>query len=797
MRIGTALVLPSLSAVMVVGTGCQTKRHANGGHTNDLSQADGSGVQMALRSLSGSQFPEVDFATFMGKGVLGSPTIDQSGTLPGRLFETFAPTMRIQIYPLDTSALRRETIEVNSSFSSSRVVQAGKTLNLSPQLTVGAKIEVVRNFKDSSAAAHALPFNVMQLPFGADNAMALSEGTYVGVPVDGTIALNVNGSFLAKNGSFDKRLFEFLKAGGSGTLSGAMQGALLANGRWRMQILRLAGNKVRVRVVEEDNAGGSGGVSVSAGSATTFTYVPLGAMARAFDLSQRVINNARSGIGRVSDLQRYLQVPVLSLPQPLQRAKEIAAILPTFDDESARRIDEGIRQTDRVVDLARQGSQSLQSAIDNAVGNQIQSALAQANARVDAVDGFLQRITNFTYSADAAFQLNGEFARQHRFVADYVFDLSTPEAKLAYEHAVSGRSLWLGAKPGGMKWGASLANFTVAERLAAEDTGLPDPRVLRNVLGEGTKRSRALSVRFSGLMASTGFSERWRDNSVWARDASGATESWRAALWTFERNLNAVRNSESEQLGSGILAPAENGSGQSELGTYWFAWKRRLSSVKPTGMQTLFSEVMNYVGPVGFAFGLPKLYKGEFEGDKEGTLLVLFSREGTRGLFDAAKVSDDLLWKALGNVSNSFDNTFGLPFNTFGGLPSQYSGSAAARAACDVVSKNWGAGYCSFFGNEFLPKFVSARQNPDQWQRMKIFESFYTKGFLVNKIGARLLVRYLVEVATLAYGKDAAKAITVQFAIRNAQDSSAYASPSFTSGTPSELQVLDTLGMIM
>jgi hypothetical protein len=797
MKTRANIVALGFSCFMVIGAGCQPKRHLSGSRANEASQSDGSGVQMALRALSGDQFPEIDFATFMGKGALGAPQIDRTGTLPGRIFETFSPTMNIQVYPLNSAALRRETISVNSSLSNSRVVQAGMALNLSGQLTAGAKIEIVRNFKDSSAAAHALPFNVMQLPFGAENALALSEGTYVSVPISGTVALNVNGAFLARNGSFDKRLFEFLRAGGSGTLSGSMQGALLANGRWRMQILRLAGNKVRVRVVEEDHAGGEGSVAVSGQSVTTFTYVPLGVAARAFDLSTRLINNARTQIGKVSDVQRFLKVPVLSLPQPIQRAKDEASTLPTFDDETGRKIDEGIRLTDRAVDMARQGSQALQSAIDNAVGNQLQKAIAQANAKVDAVDGFLQRITNFTYNADAAFQMSGEFSRQHRFIADYVFDLSTQEAKLAYDHAVSGRSIWLGAKPNGTNWGSTLANFTVAERIAAEDTGLPSPRILRNVLGEGTKRSRAISVRFSGLMASTGFSESWRNNSVWARDASGATESWRAALWQFERNVNVVRNNESEQLGSGILAPAESGSGQSDLGTYWFAWKRRLASAKPTGMQTLFSEVMNYVGPVGFAYGIPKLFKGEFDGDKEGTLLVLFSREGTRGLFDAAKVSDDLLWKALGNVANTFDNTFGLPYNTFGGLPSQYSGSVAAKAACEVVSKNWGGGYCSFFGNEFLPKFIAARQNPDQWQRMKVFESFYTKGFLANKIGARLLVRYLIEVATLAYGKEAPKAITLQFAIRNAQDSSAYASPSFTSGTPSELQVLDTLGMMM
>jgi hypothetical protein len=777
--------------------GCNLKHRTSTSSPNDFSKAEGTGVRMGLKTLSADQFPEIRFSDFMDKGSLGSPQIDQTGTLSGRMLQTFSPTMNIQVYPLENSAIRKETISVNSKFSNSRIVQAGMALTLSPQLRVGAKIEIARNFKDSSQAAHALPFNVLQLPLSAENALALSEGTYVGIPIDGSVALSVNGSFLARNGQTDAHLYDFLRAGASGSLSGTTQGALVANGKWRMQILRLAESKVRVRIVEEDRESANASTSVSGKGMASFTFIPLGAAARALDIAQRVSDNARVVDGKITDLERLAKVPVLALPEPIRKAKDLAAILPTFNDETARRLDDGIKLTDNAVDLARKGSESLQKIIDDAVLNDVRKAQSQVMDKVDAVDGYIQRITNFTYNADAAVKLSAEFARRHRFVADYLFDISTPEARTAYNHAVSGRSIWIGAKPRDMDWGTGLSNFTVAERLAAEDTGLPNARVQRNLLGESTQHSRALSVHFSGLMASTGFSEKWKNNSVWAKDANGQTEAWRAALWQFERNLSFMREKESEQLGSGILAPAQDGTGQSDVGTYWFAWKRRLPNSRSTGMQTIFSEALNYVGPLGFSYNLPQLFKGEFSGDKEATLLVLFSKNAMKTIFDSGGVSDDLLWKALGNVALSFDNTFGLPYNTFGGLPSQFANSPSAQAACALVSKAWGSAYCSFFGNEFMPKFAAARHSTDQWQRMKVFESFYTKGFLANKIGARLLVRYLVEVATLAYGKNAPQELTLQFFVRNSQNSSAYASPSFSSGTPDEIQVLQTLGMFM
>jgi hypothetical protein len=793
---------PKISTLYALGCsfflfGCNLKHRTNTARTNDFSGAEGSGVRMGLKALSANQFPEIKFSDFMNKGSLGSPQIEQTGNLPGRMLQTFSPTMNIEIYPLQNSSIRRETLSVSSRFSNSRIVQAGMSLTLSPQLRVGAKIEIARNFRDSSQAAHALPFNLLQLPFSAENALSLSEGTYVGVPIDGSVAINVNGSFLAENGQTETRLFDFLRAGASGSLSGTTQGVLVANGIWRMQILRLEGNKVRVRVVEEDDERANAQASFSGQGLASFTFIPLGAAARALDIAQRVIDNARMVDGKITDLERLAQVPVLALPEPIRKAKDLAAILPTFNDETARRLDDGIKLTDTAVDLARKGSESLQKIIDDAVLNDVRKAQSQVMDKVDAVDGFIQRITNFTYNTDAAVKLSAKFARRHRFVADYLFDLSSLEAKTAYNHAVSGRSLWIGAKPRDMDWGTGLSNFTVAERLAAEDTGSPNARVQRNLLGESTQQNKALSVQFSGLMASTGFSESWKNNSVWARDANGQTEGWRAALWQFERNLNLIREKESEQLGSGILAPAQESTGQSDIGSYWFAWKRRLPSSRPSGMQTIFSEVLNYVGPLGFSYNLPQLFKGEFSGDKEATLLVLFSNNAMRTIFDPSRVSDDLLWKALGNVALTFDNTFGLPYNNFGGLPQQYSNSPSAQAACTMVTKAWGSAYCSFFGNEFIPKFAAARKSTDQWQRMKVFESFYSKGFLANKIGARLLVRYLIEVATLAYGKDAPQELTLQFFVRNSNDSSAYASPSFTSGTPDEILVLQTLGMMM
>ncbi len=766
-------------------------------------QTEGVGVGMALRSLNAQNYPQMTFAEFMGIGALSAPQISVAGVLPARVLETFSSTLRVEVYPLNTGALRREVISVNTLAANRTIVDGSVSLSLSPQLRVGSQIEIVRNFQNASQAAHAVPFNPMQLPFGANNALSLPEGTYVGIPIEGTVAVDVDGNFLSAAGKWESQLWDLLRSGAAGVLSGSVQGSLLASGRWRLQVLKLAGSQVRVRVVEDDSSSLSGSATVAAGGQAGFVYVPKGVVARALDITQRVVLDARMADAAISmainDAENRITGANLVLPEPVRRARDLARVLPVFNDESAQRLDNGLRVADNAVNLARQGSDALRNIIDTSVLASYKQVRADLLQKVDVLDQVQQRfkhLTQFTYDVGASLRLSADFAKQHRFVADYVFDLSTDEGKLAYEHAVSGRSVWLGPVPPQFNADAGFSNFSVAERLAAEDSFSQKPRVIRNLLGESSQKSRSLGVTFSGLFSSTGFSESWKNNEVWARDASGVSESWRAALWQFDRRLNMFQAADSENLSSGVLLPGAQASPAQHLGTYWFNVKRQVSGANSIGMQSVFADTMNILGPFGVAYNIPRYYKGEFPGNKFSSLLVVFADKGMDAFFDASRVNDALLWKALGNVANTFDNTFGLPFNTMGDLPGEAAGTPDAVAACDIVRRAWGGAYCDQFANDFLKRMSIARNSNDLSVRMNVFESFYSRGFLANKIGARLLVRYVLEVLTLAYGKDAESMVSVQFNVQNAQNASALASPSFSTGTSDELQILQSLGMM-
>ena len=105
------------------------------------------------------------------------------------------------------------------------------------------------------------------------------------------------------------------------------------------------------------------------------------------------------------------------------------------------------------------------------------------------------------------------------------------------------------------------------------------------------------------------------------------------------------------------------------------------------------------------------------------------------------------MWAAIGRTAETFDNTFGLPFRDFPGMPAQLQGTDE-EAQCAKVAKAWGIGYCSFFQN-FLMDLSREQAGGSFLDQMLFFQKYYEMGFLANKIGSDLLMRIVLEALQL------------------------------------------------
>jgi len=150
---------------------------------------------------------------------------------------------------------------------------------------------------------------------------------------------------------------------------------------------------------------------------------------------------------------------------------------------------------------------------------------------------------------------------------------------------------------------------------------------------------------------------------------------------------------------------------------------------------------VNLIGPVALENGVVALYDGEHYGRVHTDLDVVIGGEALETFFDPEQTSDELLWRVMGEIADTFDNRYGLPWVDYPMRPAGIEDAPGAEASCEKIRDAFGAHYCSSVVHE--------------------------------------LERH--------------DAMSRRLNIVNDEDDSASASPSFESGAPVDLELLETL----
>ena len=387
--------------------------------------------------------------------------------------------------------------------------------------------------------------------------------------------------------------------------------------------------------------------------------------------------------------------------------------------------------------------------------------------------------------------LSDAFKRKIRTVADYEFDLSSPEARRAFDRAISGRALWMDRNDSldttSLKH-LRLSDLTLAEDIASMDAANESPRVMRKAAAIGDFRSRRFQANLSGLWMSTNLSWSQEKNRIELVDEEGVESYWEARAWEFGRKITWIGDNTSEDFTSGAFL-TEGGDDLSE-GGYWFSWNEThpKSTWKPVAES--LAEFINLLGPIAVDSGITELYEGEFEGRVHAKLDVVFSGEAMNYLFDPEVTTDPVLWQVFGEVAESFDNRFGLPMLMSPFRPQILKTIEGGELACEKIAYHFGGQYCFYFANEFVPALRKAQLSSDPAERLVFLEKFYRKGFFANPIGSRLLVRYI---SSLMHHFGLNGELSVRAAIRNEADNSESASPTLELGNPEALALIENM----
>lgn len=730
--------------------------------------------------------------------------------------------------------IRRDAFALQADLKPMQIV--GKlpgqvTLPLSFTLAGGSSIESLRIFESRAKAVAASPFDLLSLPLTAAKAREMKTGEVYIIPIHAKFLFDVNGQFLTDAWKHAPSLTPFIQAGSLGTLQGSLQGHLVAEGQVNLHVVRLEGRKIRVRYASERTTSVQGQGKTGVDAALRFSFVPLskfGRVAELKKLSNVDLTDVKSKLmaGRVG-------LSLAQLPEGLKNLGQvIAQDLSVKDDGQERLFRDALDRSDEALEIAQklaENAESLQSKTTGRVNAAIDALNANVVGRYNSVHDTVKKYTDSTVDLAATVQLEGSFSQKIRLLADYVFDLDNPLAGQAYERAVSGRATYLtpaalggasvpnvtsalnGSLVPGTEGGpltgttdflgrlaqGNIFDLTMAERIAVEDqkASTTRPRVVRGMQVYASLREANMAVQFDSPFFSLGFQQNSKRNRLRAIDSKGNVQAFYGAIWKFDsRLLMFGQPHSSEARSSGFLVPSDGSFAAQDLGAYWYSWEKTFPDFSSESSRNPLVQSLNVLGPLGFRLGLPAHVTGESTGRLKARLDVMLLEKTLARFFDPKVTTEAILWQALGNLAETFDNTFGLPFLAFPlGMPARIAGTPA-QAHCQRVAKQWGIRYCQYFANEFIPEFQEAQQSGDVAKKMSFFEKFYKKGFLANKIGADVMMRLMFEIANIDGVMESANDIALRIELTNEGSESDGMHPAVTYGDSRALSLVEIMG---
>ncbi len=746
-------------------------------------------LRVGLATLDGER-PVVDYQSLLDSGDLverGEVT-GTDGISPD-LRKGLLLLARYRTDRVDDERVRVQRFRFNHGFPAARLFGNQLRSALPFRVRGDADVEFARWFTSEAELAGAPRFTVLDVPHDVDSALRLPSGTVVTLPLEGHVSADVGGQFIHRAFQRGGQVLAPLNASMRGNMSAVRRGTIFGQGEFSLQVIRLPEQRVRVRLLSASSFELRSRVRGATSAAFRYVFLPssnldrLRAFRRAVERAGRWVRRVRTVDERVDTLRTQLPDAVRSTLDSLPLG---------LNGDQQGRVDGTLERVDEVLAQAQRAGRGV-SFLDRLVGQRADTSIQRLrsfwDSRIAPVTTRLQRLSSRIYRLDQSVELSDRFSRTFRLLGDFEFDLSDEEARVAFEHAVSGRAVWRGVERLIPTWyteDMTFADFTLANTIASEDQSAERPRVRRLALGGSDSRERRFSLSASAFGLRVGLDGGFESNRVEVTDDRGTTHQWLARAWERGRQSTLFGDVRSESFASGAFTAVGTGSADG----YWFRWRKTYGAQHPTPVANALAHALNDLGPAATSAGVPALYQDEHPGKVEAELSVVVNPHAMDALFDSERVDAELLWSVLGDMMSRYERPMALPYAH---APLRPMGlSDAASDACEAVARRLGGRYCYSFRDRIFPALDAAQASSDPAVRLQFFEAFYRVPLGGATLSTRFLVRYLAEVF-FALGIDTP--FTIDLKIRNAQDDSEAASPSLVVGDPMNLALSEATAL--
>ena len=568
---------------------------------------EGSASRIALDEINAVDFSQTDVNQLVAAGTLVPEINTPELKFSRELFKSLniGASVGLGLASLDDGrVVRRDAYKVNAGASANSLALGKQFLPANLGLEANATVEYFRIFSDKSRAALAKPFLLTALPITAPKALAMGFGDIAVLPTQSQISLDLNNQFLEKAWTLDRGLGTFIKAGLQGSLAATGQGMLLAQGQVVTHIVRLPGSHVRVRTALGSNLDAHLGVGVAAGNTLTALFAPFARIHKIAEINR--VTGPDLTQARIAQIQSVNRDVKLILPDALQLL--VKSVNPhaqlsgqTIDVLAAvgARVDDAAELSEKYLTHAQEIETKTTDRVNEAI-DKLNAPRARLNKVVDAVT----RVTNSTVDLSASVELGADFNSKSRLLTDYIFDLSSDEGKRAFEHAVSGRAVWLGNVPGWLaskqkaqKKSLPLLDYSLAERISRLDQTIPvaKRRVQRVTYTGTTMEQKSVGVNFNFAFSSLGFKENWKKNRLSTRSADVTESGFYGAVWKYNISRASKLDSSDENKTSGFVVRTGPDGKAVGLAGYWYGWRSSFAAGS-SNVQQAFVKVLNELG---------------------------------------------------------------------------------------------------------------------------------------------------------------------------------------------------------
>lgn len=653
-----------------------------------------------------------------------------------KTFELQAITDKANLYAKNSNTRSFQTINVNQMRTSSDLGQG----------TIQGQI-ICSKAKDSYKACP----NLAKLPTNLENISNFEPGDFVIIPVQGNFIIPITSKTLNMMNHAEGSYSSLDQYGADNYYSTSVIGHLFIEGNIKIAVIRTA---TGARVIYGIGRGFTLNKTVTSSASTILsaTFVPFSNLEKLLNL------NSYSRLSGILDTPRRIRRLINNYSTPWNILENLRGIelQPTKHD------------IQHFGDFSQRLPRDLQLLLNSYPIEKIKNDIETTKLAMTRLNNFIEKNINKPYrnilgkirrqaqrtlNFNSSINVTGSFSKNLSIVKDVTFDLNKTIAKDAFISSVSGLAKLAMISTSEQKIIDHVFDLSVLED-SSKNTDVTGVYLNQLNYEDLTNTSFGLTVSAFSKNIQRNITDT-RKKIIVHQEGHNTSLDLRIKTISDESNIKYLTSSVKK---IGYLIDNEN----ADNNLIYLHSNKNFGVNKSDKTIITLSDILNIIGSIGVDIGIQNNFHRESNNLTGYNFKLGIKQKALKTLLDRKLTDLDTMWEAFGNVTNDFNNQFGIPFKDFGvfrGANSyediyekfgieydQKVDHSDIIESCERVRKVFGNQWCRWFADSFSPELLRLQLSSASSESLQTFiYEQATKTNFTNTAKTDFIVRIIME----------------------------------------------------